>query len=56
MLTHETPDATPVQVVQRILAVNPLGFPAQARRERVKSRGVVSFRCSLWVGGGQAVR
>ncbi len=22
----------------------------------VKSRGVVSFRCSLWVGGGQAVR
>lgn len=38
MLTHETPDATPVQVVQRILAVNPLGFPAQARRESEASR------------------
>ena len=25
-------------------------------KKQVKSRGVVSFRCSLWVGGGQAVR
>ncbi len=35
-------------------------FPAQGVRAltwaAVKSRGVVSFRCSLWVGGGQAVR
>ena len=30
--------------------------PSSEISSSVKSRGVVSFRCSLWVGGGQAVR
>lgn len=38
MLTHETPDRTPVGVIQRILSTNPLGFPAFARSESGLSR------------------
>jgi hypothetical protein len=38
MLVHETPDRTPVQVIQSILSTNPLGFPAFARYESGLSR------------------
>lgn len=38
MLTHESPDRTPVRAVQEILRTNPMGFPDDALADSLHSR------------------
>lgn len=41
MLTHETPEHTPVRAVQEILRTNPMGFPDDALYDSLNSRSRV---------------
>lgn len=47
MVTHETPEFTPVNAVRNILSLNPLGFPASALAKSMASRGQVQRVCDV---------